>query len=351
MLGVLLIDDDVNMLELLKTTVPWEQYGYAVTGTAKNGAEALLFMEHSLPNLIVTDVKMPVMDGLSFCKYVRQLRDDIPIILLSAYEDIETAKLAMKYNVTEYLLKPLNQQNIQLLCQILQELAHNYEQQLFFTSLCNLPDQQNEITARLISGDAVWFQDFFARFTNCFSISFQYVLAACLNMIQLLYANHPDGSRLIAEESYRLHQCATKLDMVMHVAGLYAHVLHANVQDEAPTNYQGQIFQQILEYLNNNFMQPDCSVSMLAERFHFSADHINRLFKRNTGETVNVYINKKRMEYALNLLPNLDLSINEVAIMAGFSNQTYFARLFRKNLQMSPTEYRLLQFRTKKKEG
>ena len=125
------------------------------------------------------------------------------------------------------------------------------------------------------------------------------------------------------------------------MAGLYDQTLHADAGESGSIDYQDSIFRQIFDYISNNYMLPDCSASMLAERFHFSADHISRLFKRYTGETLNVYINKRRMEYALELLRNPVLSINEIAIRSGFRNQNYFSRVFRKQLQVSPTEYRL----------
>ena len=204
MLQVLLVDDDVTMLDLLQSHIPWASCGFSIMGTAQNGEDALKLLRHSLPDLIITDVKMPVMDGMSFCKCVRQMRDDIPIILLSAYEDMETARLAIKYNVTEYLLKPLNEQNIQLLTQILQESAHNHELRYFFASICNNPKRRAEIAAHLGSNDAAWFQDFFSTFTNCFSIRFHAIQTACYRwenapcVVQMWYSGEAAG-RAIAD--------------------------------------------------------------------------------------------------------------------------------------------------------
>ena len=81
------------------------------------------------PDVVITDVKMPVMDGLEFCQHLNALNDALPVIIISAYEDMETARYAMKYNVTEYLLKPMNARKIELLCSILRELAQSKRQQ------------------------------------------------------------------------------------------------------------------------------------------------------------------------------------------------------------------------------
>lgn len=350
MLQVLLVDDDMNMLEILKTKVPWADYHYTVMGAAENGETALQQIRKTMPDLIVTDIKMPVMNGLDFCESVRRLRDDVPIILLSAYEDMMTARLAMKYNVTEYLLKPLNDANIQLLCSVLKELAHHREQQAFYMAVRSDPARRDEIAARLAAGDVEWFNDFFIRFTDCFSARFQVIREACTGMIELLYGARPDGKKQIDEQFVRLHQCATKMEMVSFVTELYDRVL--NVADYEPVlvDYQSGIFREIYDYVEHHFMLPDCSATMLSDRFHFSADHISRIFSRHTGCTLNVYINQKRMAYAVELLHDPDISINEVAIRSGFRNQNYFARIFRKNMQISPTEYQLkLQLESLKK--
>ncbi len=339
MLHVLLIDDDPLMLEVLQTKVPWDKYSYTVMGAAANGEIALQMMKTTMPDLIVTDVKMPVMNGLDFCEAVRRLNDEIPIVLLSAYEDMETARLAMKYNVTEYILKPLSDGNLQLLCTVMEEQAHTRAQQAFYTGI-RTPARRDEIVAHLAQMDLPWFCDFFIRFTDCFSARFQAVREACTIMIELLYSSRPDGRRQIAEQLKALADCFTKMDMVSFVTELYDHVL--NVDDYAPVqvDYQDGIFQQICSYIDNHFAEPEFSAITLSDRFHFSADHISRLFSRRTGTTLNAYIGQKRMVTAEALLHNFDLPINEVAVRSGFRDQNYFARIFRRQMNVTPSEYR-----------
>lgn len=340
MLRVLLVDDDLTMLKILEQKVPWADYSCQVMGTAMDGEQALALVHRELPDLVVTDIKMPVMDGLDFCRALQKIRDDIPIILLSAYEDFETARFAMKYNVTDYLLKPLNEQNIQLLCSILRELQRSHDQLEFYTALCTA-ERQREIRSHLAAGDVEWFCDFFIRFTDCFSVRFQTVREACVRMIELLYALRPDGPKEIAAQTAALMEYPSKMEMVSFVTELYDRVL--NVADYAPVkiDYQSSIFQQVYDYIMENFAQPDFSATALSERFHFSADHINRLFSRRTGQTLSVYINEQRIHRALELLHNPDIPIGEVAERSGFRNQNYFTRSFKKATQLTPTEYRL----------
>lgn len=336
----LLVDDDVNMLNLLKEMVPWEKYGYEIMGAVQNGETAMKLLTVSMPDIIITDVKMPLMDGISLCANIRKLRKDIPIILLSAYECLETARLALKYNVMEYMIKPLTPQNIELLCQILFEVSLRRNQHSFFTEICSLPERQKEVLHHLKKNDSEYFQDFFAAFTDCASIAFQIVQTTCFILVRLLYTDYPNSDQFITEQNNAIKHCHTKLEMVSLVAELYSQRLHPE-KSSLPNDYHKKLFEQLYDYTNQHFMLPDCGAPMLSDRFHFSPDHINRIFKRYTGETLNVYINEKRMSYALDLLQNPRITISEIASLSGFRNQNYFARVFRKNMQMSPTEYRL----------
>ncbi len=338
MFRVLLIDDDITMLELLKTKVPWADYQCEVTCAASNGEEALQYVQREMPDFVVTDIKMPGMDGLSFCEHLHHMRDDIPIVLLSAYENMQTARIAMKYNVTEYLLKPLNDFNIQLLCSVLEQWVQNKTQQAFYLSLRD-PHYRSEIAAHLKQRDVSWFSDFFLHFTDCTSTRFQVLKEACLCMIELLSADHPNEKKLIAQHTEQLNRCTSKMQLVSFTAELYDREL--NVSDQAPdsTDCQACILNKITTYIDKNFANPDCGSAMLAEYFHFSADYIGRIFMRHMGVTISTYVASKRMTYALELLHDPDISVNEVAIRSGFRNQNYFSRTFRKKMQMTPTEY------------
>ncbi len=337
MLQILLIDDDVHMLECLKTMLPWTELGYEIAGAAENGSEALQMIQKHMPDIVITDLKMPVMDGLEFCRNLQSLRDDVPIIFLSAYEDFETARLAMKYNVTEYLLKPINPQKIQLLCSILTELSSSRQQQAFYIEICNSSKRQETIVERLQANDADWFNNFFIQFTDCLSCRFQLIKEACLCMIQLLY--RADKGTLKSQKSADLIALSTKMEMVSFVAELYDKAV--NGSDAGKTDYYAGIFHQVKAFILENYTSTQFDSSMIVSRFHFSLDYLNRIFSSHAGETFNTYISRLRMEHALELLQNLDVSINSVAELSGYSNQNYFARIFKKQMQMTPTEYRM----------
>ena len=107
MYRILIADDDAIIRRGLKKTIDWESYGMEIVGIACDGQEALAMLKELAPHLLLTDIKMPQMSGIELMKEARRLYPDIQVILLTAYEDFEYAKEAIKHKACDYLLKPL----------------------------------------------------------------------------------------------------------------------------------------------------------------------------------------------------------------------------------------------------
>lgn len=107
MYTTLLIDDEAAMLDTLTNNIHWHQFGVSTILTASDGRQALDIMALNKVDLLITDIQMPNMDGLSLLSEVRTLYPDTHCILLSAYGEFEYAQKAIKLGVENYLLKPL----------------------------------------------------------------------------------------------------------------------------------------------------------------------------------------------------------------------------------------------------
>lgn len=107
MKNVLVVEDELIIRQGLKVLLEaisreirvWE---------AKSGEEGMMRVRQQIPHLIITDIRMGGMDGLAFISRVRQVSQDVPLIILSGHSDFEYARSALKYGVTDYLLKPVN---------------------------------------------------------------------------------------------------------------------------------------------------------------------------------------------------------------------------------------------------
>jgi two-component system response regulator YesN len=105
---VLLVDDECLELELLKDNVPWDQYGFSVCGCARNGREALSQVEVLHPDVVITDIKMPVMDGVALSNALFEEHPNIVIVFLTGYNQFEYIKNAFRVNASDFLIKPLD---------------------------------------------------------------------------------------------------------------------------------------------------------------------------------------------------------------------------------------------------
>lgn len=119
MLKVIIADDEKRICKLINILVPWEELGLQVVGFAKNGIEAEEEVKRKQPDILITDIRMPGMDGLQLIQRVKEEQKDLEIIIISGYANFSYAQNAIKYGVGNYLLKPVNQTE---LIQTLQKL-------------------------------------------------------------------------------------------------------------------------------------------------------------------------------------------------------------------------------------
>ena len=108
MYRVVIADDESIIRKGLRELVEWDALGLEVSGEAANGVEALEFVKSFKPHILITDIKMPEMDGISLIKAIKELGSDIKIIIISAHSDYAFLKKAIKLGVESYLLKPID---------------------------------------------------------------------------------------------------------------------------------------------------------------------------------------------------------------------------------------------------
>lgn len=108
MYKVIVIEDEDWVYEDLKSIIPWEEYGFQLIAHVKHASLAEAVIKKLRPELIITDIMMPEMNGLEIIERFRKFDPDMSIVILSAHSEFEYAKSAMKNNVINYLLKPLD---------------------------------------------------------------------------------------------------------------------------------------------------------------------------------------------------------------------------------------------------
>lgn len=106
--SVLLVDDEEEVYQVIMKKLDWESMGFRIAGYARNGVEALEMAEELQVDVVMTDIKMPYMDGLTLCKKLKEMNQRIKVIIFSGFDEFEYAKEAIKIEAEEYILKPVN---------------------------------------------------------------------------------------------------------------------------------------------------------------------------------------------------------------------------------------------------
>ena len=105
---VMLVDNEEEVREGVREKVEWNRCGFELVAEASNGQEAWETAKTVAPDVVITDIRMPFMSGLELCHNLRTMFPDICLVILTGYDDFDYAKRAIQENVTEYILKPVN---------------------------------------------------------------------------------------------------------------------------------------------------------------------------------------------------------------------------------------------------
>lgn len=124
---IMLVDDEEEVRKSIINKIAWADAGFEVIGDAENGKDALEKIEQNEPDVVLTDIKMPYMDGLTMAETLRQLYPSVKIVIFSGFDEFEYAKKAIKLNVIEYILKPVN---VEELTVILKKIKKNLDEEI-----------------------------------------------------------------------------------------------------------------------------------------------------------------------------------------------------------------------------
>lgn len=109
---VMLVDDEEEVRQAIAKRVNWEEIGFQVVASAENGEDALEKAEQYLPDVVMSDIHMPFMDGLTFCRHLKEQLPSTRIVIFSGYDEFEYAKEAIKLEAEEYILKPIDAEEL-----------------------------------------------------------------------------------------------------------------------------------------------------------------------------------------------------------------------------------------------
>ncbi len=353
---LIIIDDKQNVIDGIRQLGNWSEHDVEYAGSAANGVEALALLEDVEPDIAITDISMPLMDGLSFAEKALDRFPQLKIIILSGYDQFDYAQKAIRLGVLEYLTKPIKiEQIIEAVLKARDRLVTERAQEIELESLrrqgrgfhepidptSRYPERvERDILLAIKAGAEPALVKGIDAFFCALNADPGYLRTASFELLTV-------ATRALAEagvETQAATPFAAQLNRARTLDELkatlsvilsdYARQIDAMVraQNRGPVDLALQF---IHEHLHE-----EISLNDVAEAIHFTAGYLAHLFKKATGETVVEYISRLKMERAANLICAPDAKIGAVAQALGYSDRRYFSELFRRYYGYSPSEYR-----------
>lgn len=259
MIKILVVDDEPFIRQGLNILIDWEKYGYEIVGEASNGIEAIKELQEKEIDLIIADIKMPEMNGIELIEYVRSnISSEVKFIVLSGYYEFEYAKKAIKYNVTDYILKPIQKEE---LIKVLNSFREEYI------------NQENQKTIEKIKDKAVY-----DRYLN------EIIYGKCDNSIM---------------EHVNKYQSFSKDLRYIIIEMNYDNDEFINISNDEKRHGQQFIYQKIIEWLGKDYYNVIANVSKNEDCYDIGFIYDKRLAKEQ-GLSEKEYIAKLQKDVKQN---------------------------------------------------
>lgn len=334
MYRVMIVDDWEIFLKQLKRKADFEAHGFTVVHEAANGQDAFHYLlEHDV-DLIITDIRMPGWDGIDLLKAMREASIHTHVIFLSEYEDFQYAKQAIHYNITDYLVKPVNAHELQrCLTALKQQLDHQAIQQHV------VDDEQIAAIIQCITlkQDALaWIQPFLKDLgdtTDMERLKVQidtYLEAVTEGILKRFpwYLRFQLPFTVTIDNKEAIKQVLT--DAMETIACPVKRLFYTSAK------------QPLIEKVCQFALTTDdkVTIKMIADALFVNKNYLADTFKKETGLTLGDYLIQVKIYRAKVLLLTTTDKLYEISDRLGYRNPEYFSRVFKKETGLTPLQFR-----------
>ncbi|UKS28509.1 response regulator [Paenibacillus sp. HWE-109] len=331
----LLIVDDEPIIRLgLKKMAEAYMPSFADIRTAENGVDALGKIAAREPNIVISDIRMPKMDGLALCQTIHHHHAHIQTVVVSGYNDFEYAQKCISYGVKHYLLKPVPQSTLhEVFDAMLKKEAPGYIPVTRYVQWIDCVEQciwtlQTDELNRLMEE---W-KDYCLQANLSFH-QLHELLNECMDMLlkrfqvrhfipTITMRDIPEGNITIALEAFD--------DQLRQIEGCLRLSRNGNYKDA---------MQLAKNYMDDRLSQ-ELSLDEVAKMAGLTPTYFSLLFKKMTNQTFVQYRINKRMAMAKELLGVPHLKIVDIADEVGYDDYSHFTKTFKKVVGISPSEFR-----------
>jgi len=256
MIKIMVIEDELILRKGLVMTTPWQDYGCEVIGEVGDGVEGARLIGKLRPDIVITDIRMPGMDGIEMMRKVRET-SDTEFILITGFSDFKYAKAAVDLGAQGFILKPIDDAELE---------------------------------------------------------------AVLVKTVEAI------GKK-------------RKYDLALRERSAENLGLHEKLASVSGSKYNDRYLSEAVAYIEKN-VERNFSLKNIADHLHISESYLSKLFKSKTSYTFLEYCTNYRIKKAAELLMDERNKVYEIADKVGYPDSRYFSTLFKKQIGLTPTEFR-----------
>lgn len=398
MYKVLLVDDEYFPREALKMTIPWEEYGCVICGEAKNGFDAIEKAIDLEPDIILTDINMPFMDGLDMIKNLQSIQPEILFSIVTGYSEFEYAKRGIELGVNDYILKPIDDkeliETIQHMTKTLDEKRSNAQeiQRLKFWSEKNQDENRKSFLEMILMGIGQLSEEQFKYECEQLELPLNSqggYIVCCLkiNSRTHVHLTQSEWKQIVSEAMgkdgenwefvtyyqgkgnlYLIFPGIPKVDWIqMEIGSMIQKIQialtnqwvctvmagvgsYCETYSEIPESRKvaeesvkeisvSKLIEEMMLYVYEHFADPELSLKEIAEKLFVNYSYLSTQFKKEIGMSASQYISRFRMTKAADEFRSGKDNMIEVAGMVGYTDIKYFYRCFKKEFGITPHQY------------
>ena len=364
MIKVFLVEDEAIIRRGIKKNVEWEKNGFEFVGEAGDGEYAYPQILKTEPDILITDIKMPFMDGLELSHLVKKILPNTKIIILSGYNEFEYAKEAITIGISEYLLKPVTAASLTaVLRKVKEEIREEKEKSRLLERYFVSYEKYNAfldktdytgVDRKLIQDflklgsageEGMFIDEYLAAVGENNYRSFllrQYMTIDIFFCVQEFLK----GLSVCADEippelgdiKYIPKIVVSEEQTVSYLKELFAFAI--SERDRVSGNRYGSLIDTAKQYLAEHFESNDVSLNTIAAQVGVSSSYFSSIFKQETGQSFVEYLTKLRIDKACELLRCTTLRTAEIGERVGYNDPHYFSATFKKVTGVSPKDYK-----------
>ncbi|BBB92680.1 MAG TPA: response regulator [Methylomusa anaerophila] len=351
MYKVLIVDDDETVRYVLRQLQGWKLSGFTVEDEAGNGKEALIKLAAKNFDLVITDIRMPGMDGLRLVSEIKAKNLDACLILLSTFNDFEYAQQGIRLGVFDYMIKPVGDD---ALMEALERVKrHLNEKRLQEDNLeFYYPESQEvKLTDLVLAGSREAMDVATSICLEIFNLTDGNLVKTGI-LLEKMILNLSNGMYKVfpyleAFEKPAFNGIFINTESLAKVNGKFLSCIKIMLEiiKKYELHHADSVVKKICTYVMTH-VEEDIKLDDIAKEIYISGGYISKLFKEKTGSNFNDYVTKVKMEHAKYLLGTGKYKNYEISDKLAYSSPDYFCRLFKDYTGYTPFDFKKLREKT-----